>query len=226
VAGEGKLEKLRILAFKSPDYEPPSHATFTAYVNPTEIALSSELEWDAKGGAGTTGSRMNFKKRKPGDLSLSFFLDGTGANLLPNGERPDVQKMIREFQDVTEYNGEIHRPNYLKVMWGTLAVKRCVLKSATITYKLFAPSGIPLRAVIAATFTDNSDDKTRVALAADQSADLTHARIVRAGDTLPSLCHEVYGDPRLYLEVAAANGLDDFRQLEPGSELIFPPLER
>ena len=42
------------------------------------------------------------------------------------------------------------------VTWGTLQVKRCVLKSASIAYKLFKPDGIPLRVVITATFTDNS----------------------------------------------------------------------
>ena len=83
---------------------------------------------------------------------------------------------MEQFQTVTGYNGDIHRPNYLKVVWGTLQVKRCVLKSATIVYKMFKPDGVPLRAVITATFTDNSDDQTRVAITQDQSADLTHVR--------------------------------------------------
>ena len=39
--------------------------------------------------------------------------------------------------------------------------------------------------MITAAFTDNSDDQTRVALAQDQSPDLTHVRLVKAGETLP-----------------------------------------
>jgi nucleoid-associated protein YgaU len=35
----------------------------------------------------------------------------------------------------------------------------------------------------------------------------------------------VYGDPRHYLLVAAANRLDDFRSLSPGQELRFPPVD-
>ena len=58
-------------------------------------------------------------------------------------------------------------------MWGPLQIKRCVLKSASIAYKLFRPDGVPLRAVITAVFSDNSDDQTRVATAQDQSLDLT-----------------------------------------------------
>ena len=218
----GTLEKLLILAYTTPDYSGEPASQFTSYVNPSEITMSYEMEYDAAQGSGTTGSRMNFKKMKPGDLALTFFLDGTGAN----GERIDVQQKIEEFQTVTGYNGDIHRPNYLKVSWGTLTVKRCVLKSASIAYKLFQPNGIPLRAVITASFTDNSDDTTRVAMAQDQSPDLTHLRVIKAGDKLPVLCNEIYGDPRLYLRVAQANGIDDFRNILPGMRIFFPPLEK
>src|SRR5688500_9419371 len=154
----GTLEKLVILAFTKPDYSGREFAKFTAFVNPNELTLSYEIEYDAAQGAGTTNSRMEFKKRKPGDLTLSLFIDGTGAN----GASIDVQSKVLEFQTVTGYNGDIHRTNYLKIGWGTLSVKRCVLKSASIAYKLFQRDGVPLRAVITATFTDNSDDKTRV----------------------------------------------------------------
>lgn len=218
----GTLEKLKILAFTAPDYSGSAVSEFEAFLNPSEIALSYEYEYDAAQGSGTTNSRMEFKKSKPGDLNLSFFLDGTGAS----GQRVDVQEQVAQFQTVTGYNGDIHRPNYLKVSWGTLTVRRCVLKSATITYKLFQPDGVPLRAVIAAVFTDNSDDQTRVAMAQDQSPDLTHVRVAKAGDTLPGLCTQIYGDPRYAALVARVNGLDGFLRLDPGQRLVFPPLER
>ena len=218
----GTLEKLTILAHAQPDYSDQAIARFAAYVNPAEITQSYEIEYDAAQGSGTTGSRMEFKKVKPGDLTLTFFIDGTGAN----GVKAEVQAEVEQFQKVTGYNGDIHRPNYLKVVWGTLQVKRCVLKSASIAYKLFRADGVPLRAVITAVFTDNSDDQTRVATAQDHSPDLTHRRIFKAGDRLPALCNAIYGDPRLYLRVAEANGLDDFRHIEPGTELFFPPLEK
>lgn len=222
MADSGALERLVIKAYEQADYSGEAASKFEAYVNPNEITLAYEVEYDEAQGAGTTNSRMNFKKMKPGDLSLTFFLDGTGAN----GRPCDVQQQIKQFQTVTGYNGNIHRPNYLKIGWGKLTIKRCVLKSASIAYKLFKPSGVPLRAVITASFSDNSDDKTRVAMAQDQSPDLTHFRLVKDGDTLPLLCHEIYGDPGLYLRVARANGLDDFRKLVPGERLRFPPLER
>ena len=218
----GTLEKLLIRAYEEPDYSGQPVGEFAAYVNPSEITLSYEMEYDSAQGSGTTNSRMEFKKVKPGDMSLTLFIDGTGAN----GKPADVQEKVAQFQTVTGYNGNIHRPNYLKVVWGTLQVKRCVLKSASIAYKLFKPDGVPLRAVITANFTDHADDQTRVALAQDESPDLLHVRLVKAGDTLPALCQAIYGDPDYYLAVAQANQLDDFRRLIPGMKLVFPPLEK
>jgi len=217
----GLLERLMILGFDKPDYSGSSTGAFLAYVNPAEITLSYELEYDSQQGAGTTNSRMEFKRVKPGDLTLNLFLDGTGAD----GREPqDVRAMVELFRAVTGYNGNIHRTSYLIVMWGTLEVRRCVLKSASIVYKLFQPNGVPLRATISATFSDPSDDRTRVALAQDRSAALDHFRLVREGDTLPLLCQQIYADPRRYLFVAASNGLDNFRALVPGTRLHFPPL--
>jgi hypothetical protein len=221
-APRGELERVVIKAYEKADYSGQASKQFQAYVNPNEVTIAYEMEYDEAQGSGTTGARMNFKSVKPGDLSLTFFLDGTGAN----GRTIDVQTEVEKFRDVTGYNGNIHRPNYLQVAWGKLSVARCVLKSASIAYKLFKSNGVPLRAVITATFKDNSDDKTRVAFAQDKSPDLTHIRVVKAGDDLPALCYQIYGDPRLYVQVAAVNGLDDFRNVPPGTRLRFPPLEK
>lgn len=219
----GQLNKLLVRAYSTPDFAEASLLdTFESYVNPNEITLAYEMEYDAAQGSGTTGSRMDFKKVKPGDMTLAFFLDGTGAN----GVKIDVQTQVTKFQTVTGYNGDIHRPNYLKIAWGTVAIKRCVLKSASIVYKLFKPDGTPLRATITAVFVDAVADQTRVALAQDQSPDLTHVRVLRAGETLAGLCEQIYGDPGLYLKVARANKLNGLRHLPAGTRVRFPPLQK
>ncbi len=40
------------------------------------------------------------------------------------------------------------------------------------------------------------------------------------------MCYRIYGDPKYYLEVAKVNGLGNFRFLKPGTDLIFPPIEK
>jgi nucleoid-associated protein YgaU len=51
-------------------------------------------------------------------------------------------------------------------------------------------------------------------------------RMVKLGDTLPQLCHLIYGDPRYYLQIADRNGLANFRILTPGLTLKFPPIAK
>ncbi len=230
LAATGALEKLTILSFQRNDLQEKQPIDkFVAFVNPAELSLSWEHEYDSAAGHGATAAPMKFKRIKPGDMSLSFFLDGTNAAGRPEPEyqQPDaVQEMIRSFQRVTGYDGDIHQPRYLKVVWGTLTVKRCVLKSASITYKLFRPNGVPLRAVISAVFTDSLHDRVRVAMAQDNSTDLTHERILLGGQTLQGLCVTIYGDATLAPQVARFNNLDGLRGIPVGTRLFFPPLEK
>ena len=124
-----------------------------------------------------------------------------------------------------KHDGEIHRPRYLKLSWGSL-ISKCVLKSAEITYNLFKPDGTPLRAKIACNFSENIEDKKRTAQEGKNSPDLTHQRQVQEGDTLPLMTYRIYGDPSYYLKVARFNNLTNFRQLEVGRTLYFPPLKQ
>jgi LysM repeat protein len=69
------------------------------------------------------------------------------------------------------------------------------------------------------------DPKTEVKVKENSSPDLTHQITVKAGDTLPMLCQKVYGDRQMFHEVARVNNLLSFRHIEPGTELIFPPIK-
>jgi nucleoid-associated protein YgaU len=99
------------------------------------------------------------------------------------------------------------------------------LQSLAVQYTLFKPNGDPLRAKLTLTFTSSITEKEAELRADTQSPDLSHRVLVRDGDTLPLLCERIYGDPGYYIEVARFNGLVDFRRLEPGTRLHFPPLE-
>jgi nucleoid-associated protein YgaU len=109
------------------------------------------------------------------------------------------------------------------VQWGKL-VFPCRLLSVTIKYTSFDRDGTPLRAELAVQFIFDEEAERRTKGADQQSPDLTHSRVVRSGDTLPLLTKQIYGSSAAYLDVARFNGLDDFRRLTPGQELLFPPL--
>jgi hypothetical protein len=131
---------------------------------------------------------------------------------------------IKKFNTlVYDYSGGQHRPRALLLVWGTL-VFPCVLSSVEYRFTLFKPDGSPLRAVAACSFCESLPDSERVRRDNATSPDLTHLREVRDGDTLPMLAYDIYRKPELYLEVARANKLVNFRRLRAASRVAFPPV--
>ncbi|NOY83787.1 MAG: hypothetical protein GXO96_02990 [Nitrospirae bacterium] len=83
----------------------------------------------------------------------------------------------------------------------------------------------PLHAELDINLIADEEVEKRQAKENKSSPDLTHVRLVKSGDTLPLMSKEIYGTSVHYLRVAQVNGLDDFRNLVPGQEIFFPPLE-
>ncbi|MCZ6774502.1 MAG: hypothetical protein O7G83_21305 [Proteobacteria bacterium] len=219
---EGELKKLTIESYTDPEYQGSPVSTFEVMFNPKSYAVKYAVEYDDEQGMGTTGLPQRFKQSKPSEFALEFILDGTGAS----SKKAEVSKLVEDFLAVAyEYDGELHRPRYLKVAWGTLLFNS-VFKAANITYTLFKPDGSPLRAKVGATFFGFVEEKRRVAEERAQSPDLTQVHTVTSGETLPLLSFRYYGDQMHYLDVAEANGLTDFRSLNAGSRLVFPPLAK
>ena len=217
---ESELKKLKIEAFS--DVECNTKADeFEVMFNPSAYSQKYEVEYDEGQGQGTTGSNQKYGRVKPQEYTFEFIFDGTGAS----GVLIDVFEEVDRFLTVAgKQDSEIHRPFYLKITWGTL-LSKCILKSADINYNLFKPDGTPLRAKVNAVFTENIDDTLRTAKEGKTSPDMTHYVTVVGGDTLPLLCYKIYGESGYYLDVAEANGLKNFRKLDDGTILQFPPLK-
>ena len=221
-----ELKKPKIDSFTDPECDGSPESTFVVMFNPSSYSEKYAVEYDTEQGKGTAGVSQRYKKSTPTEFSLDFLLDGTGASIDPAIKPKVVSELVSEFLRVVyTFDGSIHRPPYLKLAWGTLLVK-CVFKGADIKYTLFSPSGDPLRATITATFYGTIDDKKRVAEQREESPDLVRVHIVKEGETLPLLAHRFYGQPIHYLELARHNGLNNFRKLEEGRLLVFPPLAK
>jgi hypothetical protein len=234
------LEKVIITAYKTSKFDEKkdkiTSGKFTVLVNPEGYTRSYKIKYKDQQASGTKAKKMEFDKVEPEDIDFEFLFDKTGA--LPgtfkatdnagieqeskDGIWPDIEQFKKVVYD---YKGEIHQPPYLIIQWGELVFK-CVLREMSINFKLFRPDGTPIRAAVKAKFTSTVENELRVRSQKDKSPDITHMRIVKAGDTLPMMCYEVYEEPGYYMQVAKANNLINFRNLEPGTRLFFPPLEK
>lgn len=218
----GELKKLTIESYRD-DRRTDLIDTFTALFNPAQYSTRFEIEYGKNQGQGTSGASQPFGAIKPQDYTFELVFDGTGA---ATGGRVEVDAQVKRFLELTgRLDGELHRPPYLKVVWGPLQLQ-VILKSADIAYTLFRPDGFPLRAKVTAAFSEALPDALREAKENKKSPDLTHVRTARDGDTLPLMTHRIYRTPLLAVRVAEANGLDHLRDVPPGATLRFPPLAK
>jgi len=237
---EGKLKKLEIRCYKDEKFqEELTNLKYVALLNPETYSLSYELEYNMEQGQGTSENDPKYVKSVPGDLEFEFLFDRTGVivhygddpnsssgdRVLKNKDKGIIDDLEAFKKAVYYYNGDKHKPNYLLVSWGDLSF-RCFLVTLNIEYKLFKPDGTPIRAIAKVKFKKFVEADERVARENNQSPDLTHYRIVKAGDTLPLMTYRIYGDSKYYLEVARVNNISNFRKLTVGQELFFPPLQK
>lgn len=225
-----KLEKLRIEAYRDVDRQKPAAPPrMEVMFNPTSLERNHEVSYESARlqGLNTPGRPARYAYTPQGKLGLKLVFDGTGVDRIGLSallDPPSVKKDIAKFEKLClRMNGDIHEPHFLRVRWGEFSFD-CRLKSLGIRYTLFDESGDPLRAELDVQLVEDKSAKKIFREAGKSSPDLTHARVVKAGDTLPLLCHEIYGSSRHYLKVARDNGLDDFRVLAPGQTLLFRPL--
>lgn len=234
----GELTKLKIKAFSDEQFsEEVADGEFRTLLNPETYIFKYKIEQNDDQASGTSATAPRFNRALPEDLELEFVFDRTGV-LTDYGsagaaddktfkdEGRGVIDDIEHFKKVVfDYNGEEHKPNYLIISWGTLLFKGS-LSEMDITFKLFKPDGTPLRASARAKFKGFVEDDLRVAMENNSSPDLTHVREVKKGDTLPLMSYRIYGDSKYYLEVAKANRITNFRKLEVGQRIFFPPIEK
>ena len=230
-----KMSKLTIAAYKTEARGVTDAVGLPLEVqfNPESLSRHYEATFQRTQGLGVNSRRAGWIRSEPSSLSVQLVFDGTGVTTMPilmPWLRKTVATRITEFLDhcyATE--STTHEPLYLTLTWGDGPLGEgfdCRLKSVDINYTNFNRDGSPQRAVLSCTFVEALDPAKVAAGARLSSPDLTHRRVVKAGDTLPLLCIEIYGAASHYLRVAQVNGLDDFRELVPGTELVFPPFEQ
>ncbi|WP_267221333.1 LysM peptidoglycan-binding domain-containing protein [Dyella silvae] len=204
----------------------PKGNSISLLINPSELTLSRKTQFGGCVPMGDIGSGRNFSRMQPGTLDFSTVFDGTGVVPVPSNLNlpAEVEDQLNALNDVVyTYKGQQHQPNVVQVLWGRLAFYGR-LTSFNIEYTLFRPSGAPLRATAKMTFQGYKNPQEAILEADMSSPDLSHSVVVTEGDTLPLLCHRIYGDSRYYVDVARFNGLHGFRALKPGLTLHFPPL--
>jgi len=228
-----KTDKLTIKAYatakRDGDGEPVDSFAAIFSLSSYSRRLENVFQSGASG-INTSGRSANYLYSPAGRLTFELLLDNTGLHRnspvdLDLGGKT-VEEQVANFLKVCQqYDGEIHQPRFLIVQWGTLSF-RCRLVSVDVNYTLFDRGGIPLRAELNTVFVEDMTDAERTKQEDKKSPDIGRVRTFKAGDTLPALARDVYGSAEYYLLLARANDIDHFREIQPGRDLVFPPLDQ
>jgi hypothetical protein len=222
------LSKLVIHSFEKNDFREES-LSFTTPINPETFTKTNHIELDMSRGHGQPGTSAKYKSTAPEELKIEFILDGTKTmeGYVKKYKDMEVADQLKAFTDcVYQYKGNIHRPRFLIVRWGSEIKFPCVLAHMDINYSLFKPNGDPLRAKVTASFVKYDTPEAIFRANNINSPDLTHIKTFTQGSRLDLMTYKVYNDVNLFMQIARFNNQSSVRRINIGTDLYFPPINK
>lgn len=189
--------------------------TFEAAINPATYSLSTEFCFTEEN---------KLLQELPDKLELpALILDGTGVVPTGDGQPRTVPEQLAALRKVVTVSADSDyrtRP-IVRVSWGTLQFRGRV-KKMDVTYTLFAPNGVPLRATVKLGFIGpDTPPAFGPSATPDPQAPQLRKQLQVSADTLPQICFSAYADPGRDQAVARANALTSIRNLPPGQSLVL-----
>jgi len=218
------MEYMSFQGYEDSEFQTKVGAPYTVMINPASMKRDQYITYSTIQSEGSPIPELKYQNTPSYSLSFEITIDCTGV---VDPKKTDLLKELKALEKIVyNYNGKIHRPNFVQLLWGKNKAFNSVLSTMDTTYTLFKPDGSPLRAKVSFKFNQYVSEKMMSKIMAKQSPDLTHQVTVIEGDTLPALCNKKWQDPKFYIQVARFNNLNKFRKLEGGQKLIFPPIKQ
>lgn len=199
--------------------------TFECLVSPLSIKFQQRNNYGQLNVVNGTIPLTGFANGGKGTMEISLILDGTGAYASKDNEPIEVVKQLSDLMGNTVvYNGSIHQPPFLKVVWGTLPIFLCRAESIDVDYKTFNSLGVPVQANVTLLLIEDVDAELSKKQANKQSPDLFHEHLVEENENLALISYDYYADTRHLKHIATINKLNSLYDCKPGQILLIPPL--
>lgn len=216
------LTKMKIIGFKEGIFRTKRNE-ITLQINPNSLKYSMGVSYSKDKRIGISGKEIKFNACENSSLSFEILLDDTGIIPLTRKSIVDTINFLEEvFYNI---DGETHEPNYLHINWGSFNYKGRV-SSLSYDYTMFRSDGSPLRVKISTTITGYMDKLYESQIVQRRSPDLSRLITFKSGESIAYWCNEIYGDASYCVDVARYNNLSNFRNIQPGTSIMFPPLTR
>ncbi|MHC1599507.1 MAG: CIS tube protein [Candidatus Methanospirareceae archaeon] len=195
--------------------------------NPSEFTVERTNQFKEVNIPGLPSSSFQFVKGGARTLTMEIFFD-------TYEEKVDVRTFTdritgwesetKKEKGLMDIDSDLHAPPVCLFVWGSY-IFPCIIERATKKFTMFHPDGFPVRARLNVTLKEYIEVVTQLKETSLQSADRTKRWQVKEGDSLWSIADAEYGDAAIWRPIADANDIDNPRLLEPGMELVIPPLE-
>jgi nucleoid-associated protein YgaU len=183
--------------------------------NPTEYQLQKGNNFAEIAIPGLESPPIQFVRGNCEKLTVELLADTTDT-------LQDVrQAYVNKLRNLLKVRSESHAPPIVNFVWSGNEF-RGVVESLNVTYVLFSPEGVPLRAKLSLTLKEYRPVEVQLKDAPRTSPDLEKTWVVRRGDRLSAIAAAVYRDVDAWRAIAKANDIQDPRALQPGTVLTLP----
>ena len=190
----------------------------TCQFNPERLKISKTLTWGNASQPDLNAPDLTFGGGSSATFDLELWFD-----TIEQGNQ-DVRGYTNKLLKLTLKGEGAKGPPVVRLVWGLFKTFRCVVTGVDIEYRLFLPTGVPIRAKATLHLRQASDGDSGRLPAQNPSSrtDPRKTHRLQEGDRLDYLAYMEYGDSGRWREIAEANGLDDPMDLTPGQLLILP----
>jgi nucleoid-associated protein YgaU len=222
--GKPQLKKATITVVDGGD----NGKVISVLFNPTEYSFERTNSYKATTVPGLGSPLLQFVNGECDQLSMDLFLDDytdpEGPTSRDQQHTDPVALRIKDISKLLEIDRDLHAPPPVRFNWGPMEFTAVVEKlSRKVT--MFHPDGTPARATLSISFKEYRTLRRQLEEPRRESADKTKRRVVTGREQLWLIAAREYDDPTAWTLIAAANDLDDPREIEPGDWLLLPPFE-
>jgi len=196
--------------------------------NPTEYNFERTNSYKATAVPGLGSPLLQFVNGESASLSMDLFMDDytdpKGPTSLLTPEKDPLMTRLRAMAKLLEIDRDLHAPPPVRFNWGPMEFS-AVLEKLGRKVTMFHPDGTPARVTLSVAFKEYRTLRQQLEDPRRESADKTKRRVVVGKEALWWIAAREYDDAGEWPRIAAANDLDDPRDIAPGDWLTIPPIE-
>jgi len=208
---------------------PPLSGEIECQFNPESLTISKGASWEGEESPNFNSPFLQFAGGQSATYELSLFFDSYSYDK-EKGSPKDVREYTNDLLRLTLRGAgksmflvPFSFPPIVTLVWGKITLFMAVVESVQITYTMFSPEGMPIRAKADVTFKQQDFmDDIMPAQNPTSRTDPRKTRRVSSFQRLDQIAHEEYGDARYWRLLAEANNMDDPFQLIDGQLLVIP----